>query len=114
MPSIQSLLDKYGLSYDELKPAERETLNQWMRQLSTKQLQVSDIQAYIKDMIAAVERSLVELEEPKTFWAVLFHKKRDLHLKARLKNYLLLADFLTGPDKARKWVEQQVENLKNN
>jgi hypothetical protein len=72
------------------------------------------VKNYVGDLIRGVERSLVDLEEPKTIWSIFFQKKRDLHRRARLKNYLMLQDFLTGPDKAKKWIEQQISTIKPN
>ena len=54
-------------------------------------------------MTESVEQELCEHELPRT---------KDIFLKARLKNYILLSDFLTTPDKAKKSLEQYLQGLK--
>lgn len=100
---ISNLLEKFGLKHEELNVAERETLDNWLKVLSEKQLTVEGVKEYIRKMIDGVEMELVGSDIPKT---------KDLFLKARLRNYLLLAAFLESPDKAKKALENQLKNIK--
>jgi len=109
---LSQLLDKYNLKYEDLNPAERETLNQWMTALSTSKVTVEGVKDYLAQLIVAVERELADVRESTSFWSYLFNHKKDTFLKARLKNYLMLQDFLTSPDKAQKYIEQSIKNIK--
>lgn len=111
---LNQLLSKYNLKYEDLNPAERETLNNWMSTLSSRQLSVQDIKDYVAQLISAVEREMAEIKETTSLWTFLFGWKKDFYAKARLKNYLMLQDFLTSSDRAQKYIEQSIKNIKNN
>lgn len=93
---IDSILEKYNLKYEDLKPAEKETLNGWMEAIESNQLSVEKIKMYISNMKESVEQELTKVGH---------ESKQDILLKARLRNYILLEAFLTSPDKARKAME---------
>jgi len=73
--------------------------------LKSLELTLSDVKDHVKVLIETVERELATYDLP---------KNKDLFLKARLKNYLIIADFLTGPDKAKKYIEQSIQDIKPN
>ena len=100
---LQALLDKFNVKYENLTTAEKETLNQWLQALSKSELTLNSVKEYIRALIEGVERELANYN---------LNKNQDLFLKARLKNYLMISDFLTGPDKAKKYIEQSLQNLK--
>lgn len=108
----ENILEKYNLKFDELNQAERETYLQWLQQLSSKALSVDSVKSYVQQMKDSVEAELVGFSEPKTLWEFLFRKKKQTYLTARLRNYMLLIAFLTGPEKAKAAIERSVSNLK--
>ena len=101
---MDTILEKYNLKYDDLKPAERETLNGWMEALEKNQLSVEKIRVYISSMKESVEQELTKVGH---------ESKQDLLLKARLRNYMLLDAFLTSPEKARKALEAALSGMKS-
>lgn len=103
--SLLEYLEERGIKYETLTTAEKETLQGWSKALATKELTLADIQTYIRALIEGVERELANYN---------LDKHQDLFLKARLKNYLMISDFLTGPEKAKKYIEQSIQNLKSN
>jgi len=107
-----NLLDKAGLKFEDLNAAERETYNQWLQSLSTNALTVGSVRDYVQQMKDQVEAELVAFVEPKTVWDFLFRRKKDVYLTARLRNYMLLLTFLTGPEKAKKASERSLTNIK--
>lgn len=109
---LNRLLEQYGVNYEDLNAAEKETLEKWQKALEVKELSVATVTDHVKSLIDAVEKELVELKESTSFWTYLYQWKKDFYLKARLKNYLLLYDFLSTPEKARKYVEQSIKNIK--
>jgi hypothetical protein len=100
---LQSLLDKFNIKYEDLTTAEKDTLQGWATALDKKELTLPDVKDHIRTLIEAVERELANYN---------LQKDQDLFLKARLKNYLMISDFLTGPDKAKKYIEQSIQNIK--
>lgn len=66
----------------------------------------------IRELIDAVNEELAEFDQPKTIWEYLFSNKKQLYLRARLKNYMILYSVLTAPDKLRKQLEEMLKNLK--
>lgn len=101
---FEKILEKYGLKYENLNYAEKETLQGWMQQLSEKKLTLDDVKAHIRSMMESVEQELTETSH---------NSKQDLFLKARLKNYILLEACLDSPEKAKKAFAAQIEKLGN-
>ena len=99
--TISDLLAKFNIKYESLNHEEQTTLEGWLKKLSEKEIGVSDIKAYIKQMIRAVENDLVDC-----------NIKKNVFLKGRLKNYILLEAFLESPEKAREAIESQLKNIK--
>lgn len=108
---IEELLHKFGISRSSLSAVEMDTIDGWARALQSKRLAPEDILTYINAMIDGVEREIAGYEVPATFTALLFRKKRRVYLEARLYNYIMLRDFLIAPEKAKKYVENQLKNL---
>jgi hypothetical protein len=110
----QQLLDKFNLKLDDLTEAERKTYFEWIDKLSKQQITLEDVKTFIPRLIADINEELSGLSEPKHFWHLMFQRRRDVYLKARLKNLLMIQDFLTAPEKAQKWVENQLSSIKPN
>ena len=102
---LNDFLSKFGLKYDDLKDEERNYLMRMVTSIAKKELTIHDVEANIKGMIESVARELSEESVP---------RRKDIFLKARLKNYLLLYDILTAPEKAKKALEKQLKNTNNN
>jgi uncharacterized coiled-coil protein SlyX len=103
--SLLELLENRGIKYETLSTAEKDTLQEWSKALVSKELTLLDVKDHIRALIEGVERELASYN---------LDKNQDLFLKARLKNYLMISDFLTGPEKAKKYIEQSLQNLKPN
>jgi hypothetical protein len=111
MPSLLEQLEQKGLRYDQLNAAEKETFNQWQKSLASNQLTLENVKDYVSKLIEGVERELTDLKETTSLWTFLFGWKKDYYLKARLRNYIMIHDYLSGPEKARKYVEQSIQNI---
>lgn len=101
--TISDLLAKYNLKYEDLNSAEQETLKGWLEELASREITLDDVKNYIHEMITGVE---TELSEYDLNW------KKDIFLKSRLRNYLLLLAFLESPEKAKQALEKQIKNIK--
>ncbi len=100
--NIDKLLEKVGLTYEELTSAERDTLNTWMESLQKSKISVGSVKNYIVSMRDAVEMELTKTD---------LNSKQDLLLKARLKNYMLLEAFLSTPEKAREALNRAISGM---
>lgn len=108
---MSNLLDKFSIKYEDLNTAEKETFQEWQKALDSKQITLEDVKDYIRSLIEAVEKEISEVKETTSFWTFLYGWKKDFYLKARLKNYLILYDFLSAPEKARKHIEKSLTNM---
>lgn len=111
---MQDILDKFGLKYEQLNSAEIDTLNSWMTKIDQKVVTVNDIKEMVSSMRNAVERELVN--EPEFIYIFFFKclNRKQILLKARLQNYLLILDFLTSPEKAKEALNRAIEGMVKN
>lgn len=105
---LEELLAQFGLRREQLNPEEIATLSNWAATIPNK-LTLADVTVQLNALIEACERELAE--PPKDITAWLYRKRRQAHLIARLQNYLMLRDFITKPERARKFVEEQLKRL---
>lgn len=99
---LDKLLDKKGIKFENLTPEEKETLFIWESQLQKGKLTIERVKDNILQMKAAVENELTNTEH---------NSNKDLYLKARLKNYLLLEGLLTSADRAKQEIDKAVNRL---
>jgi hypothetical protein len=98
------ILKPRGLKYQDLTPAEKETLNTWVDTLNKSKVTIEMARANVQAMREAVENELSEMKP--SFFSWFFGWKRDYLLKARLRNYLLLEAFLSTHEKAKAAMER--------
>lgn len=114
MDLLNETLKRLGVEdYSSLTDEEKETYQGWLRQMSAD-LTVGDVRSHIENMQRAVTVELAD--EPEYIYSkfIPFLKRpnpKNVHLKARLKNYLLLASFLATPEQAREALEKNLQNL---
>jgi len=94
--ALDDLVEKLG-GWDELSVAEKETYREHLKILEGRTVSVDDVKAFVRQMILIVERLLVDAEE-KT--------PASISLKARLKNLLILEQFLFAPERAKAALEK--------
>lgn len=111
MSLMDEILDKAGLKYEDLNSAERETLNVWMSRLEQSQMTLESVRSAVSDMKDAVEQELISEPEFNYLFIFKIPNRKQILLKARLKNYLLLEAFLSSPDKAKKALDRAVSGL---
>jgi len=99
---LNNFLSKFGITHDQLSSEERKTLAKWLDG-SSKGKTVEDIKEHVREMSDVIARELCSEDLP---------KKKDIFLKARLRNYLALYDFIANPEKAKKALEDQLRNIK--
>lgn len=109
---LDELLSKYQVKYEDLNAEERETLLKWLDGLNRSVITPEHIKEYLTAMKDGIEAELADLAEPKSIWEYIFRSRKDLFRRARLKNYMLLLSFLSGPEKAKQALERSLKNLK--
>ena len=114
MSFLEDTLKRLGIdSYDGMSEAEKTTYDSWLAQMS-KDITVNDIRDNVRSMQSSV---ILELsEEPEFIYSKIFpflkrSNPKNIYLKARLKNYLMLSAFLSSPEEARKTVERNLQQL---
>jgi len=100
---IDDILEKYNLKYEDLLEDEKKTLSEWMENLSKAELTLDSVKNYISRMKVTVEEELTKVGH---------ESKQDIFLKARLRNYMLLENFLESPERAKKALEASISGIK--
>lgn len=128
MGVIDDILNKVGLTYDQLTSVERETLGQWTQTLESKQLTVEFVRAFVRSMMDGVQQELATLRETPQNWVGVvalfipfygllkkwYLDQHRIYLEARLRNLALLDAFLTGPEKAREAIDRAIAGIVTN
>ena len=96
MSILDDVIEKLG-GYDKLNAAEKETYHEHLKIIEGKVISVSDIKFFVRAMITIIERDLVNTKEG---------SDESRGLKGRLKNFLLLDQFLFSPERAKEALEK--------
>lgn len=110
---IEQYLEKHGLKRDQLTSEEVETLQNWVKLVQKNELKLSDVREYLNSMISQLEKEIANYEIEESWIQMLFRGRRMKYIRARLYNYLMLRDFLTAPERAKKYIERQLESIEN-
>jgi len=103
MNLYEKYLEEEGIKYEDLNPTEKETYNQ--KVFDIKNITIADLKQHIIDMKNSVALQLSDITDTDE------DVEKDIMLKARLKNYILLEAFLTAPDKAEKALRDSLKNI---
>jgi preprotein translocase subunit SecA len=96
------ILERFGLTYEDLTADEKSTMEGWMRAIESKKVTVETIKGFIQAMMLQVMDKLTKTD---------LNSKEDLFLKARLRNYMLLDAYLTSPEKAKEAMDRMLEGI---
>ena len=112
MSIIDDYLEKYKVKYEELTEDEKTTLNTWVNALQEGSVTIEKIKDYISAMKYSVEQALVD--EPEFNYVFIFKviNRKQILLKARLKNYMLFEAFLHSPERAKKALDKSLSFIK--
>ena len=100
MLSLNSLLEKLGLSYDKLSQEEKKTYQEWSNVFTQAEVEIDDLKKFLPSYIDRLEYDQTSYENS---------KDKDLYLKAALRNAKMMLAFITGPEKRREWLEKHIE-----
>ena len=100
--NIDQILQKFGLKYEDLSAAERQTLQGWMAALESNQLTLQMVKSFVSSLRDNIEDELAKADNG---------TKQDIFLKARLRNIMLIEAFMSSPDKAKQRIESMLSGM---
>ena len=104
MDLFTQILESFGIKdYDHLTTDEQTTLRGWVEKVEKSVITLEDIKRGVIVMREVVEAELVK-EETKG--------RKDIYLKARLKNLILLETILNRPERAKAALEGYIQQAK--
>jgi len=111
MNLTEELEEKFSVKIESLNSLEKETYFKMLEVVQKTQMSPEKLRDYIVSMREAVERELIN--EPEFNYIFIFKvpNRKQILLKARLQNYLLLESFLVSPEKARQQLEEMISGL---
>ena len=109
---FDDLLKQAGIDPKSMNEEEIKVMEGWAEMYSAKTLTLSDIKDFVSNIIEAVERELSGVKPPDNFVSLLFRKRRETHLKARLYNLIVLRDFINQPDKMLASLKKAIQGKK--
>lgn len=109
--NITEELESKGFKIEKLNAAEKETYFEMLNVVQQSQLTPEKLLGYITSMREAVEKELIN--EPEFLYIFIFkvENRKQVLLKARLQNYMLLEAFLSSPKRAEEQLKVMVGNL---
>jgi len=124
---VDEILSKFNLKYEDLEDFEIKSLTDRLEQLNTVQLSVPMVRDYVSKMRESTSHSLLDIQETPNSWVSLlglffplvgiirkwYLDQKRVYLTARLRNYLLLEAYLSGPDKLQQNIERVLKGIKN-
>lgn len=96
MNILDKLVEKLG-GWDNLNSEEQALYLDHIKVIEGKAITVDDTKDFVRRMITIIEKLLVDTPEK---------SRESMNLKARLKNFLLLEDFLYSADRAKQSLEK--------
>lgn len=105
MPSLLNLLEKLGIRYESLTAEEKETYNQWNEAFQKPEATIPDLKAFLSRQIEDLEHQLMNYENS---------ERKELYLKACLRNLKMIQAFILGPEQRKKWLEDYLNKRLNN
>lgn len=109
--NIDEILEKVGVKYEDLNAIERKTFNEMVEKVSKTEINNETLKNYISTMKDSVEKELSEEPEYVRVWLFAFRNDKNILLKARLRNYILLEAFLDTPKKAKEALDRALAGM---
>lgn len=109
---LDQILEKLGRDYDELEPEERISLHSIVEAAEKKQITPERMKVAISKMREAVQLALID--EPEFNYIFIFKvpNRKQIYLKARMRNYLMIESLFVDSELAKKSIEEAVARIK--
>jgi hypothetical protein len=111
MSITEQIEEKFGLKIESLNALERETYNKMLEAVQKAQIDHLKLREYIISMRDAIERELINEPEFIRIFLWKVENRKQILLKARLQNYMLLESFLISPERAKQQLEDMVAGM---
>ena len=113
MSAVDKILQRVNLRYEDLNRTERETLESMNESLAKNQVTLDTWKEALTNMRDSVEIELID--EPEFIYIFIFRfvNRKQILLKARLKNYMLMLAFLDRPKKAQQAIDRAISGMVN-
>ena len=111
MNKVDDLLEKMGLKYDDLTEAERRTYENWNKVLDSNQLSVPIVKSFVRSIRDSIEIALIDEPEFIYIFIFKFPNRKQILLKARLRNIMLIEAFLIGPQQAKEALSRALSGM---
>jgi len=105
LKSLNSLLEKLNLKYDDLTSEEKRVYQEWSSVLAQPEVTIADLKKFLPQYIANLEYEQNKYENT---------PNRDLFYKAMIRNAQMIQAFILGPEKRRQWLEGHIEQTSKN
>lgn len=103
MSIADQLLKKIGVSFEKLEPEEKQVYFEMLKVEETKTISIEEWGKFISQMITGIQSALVESKDG---------TDESKQLKSRLKNMIILQNFLESPQRAKEALEKYYRNYK--
>lgn len=111
MNITEQIEGKYNIKIEDLNALEKESYYQMLEEVQKSQLTIEKLKVYIEGMRDAVSKDLISEPEFIRIFIFKFENRKQIYLKARLQNYILLLSFLLSPERAKEQLENAVTGL---
>lgn len=109
--NITEELEQRGFNIGKLNTEEKQTYFSMLDTVQKTQMTPEKLRDYIASMRDAVERELINEPEFIRIFIFKFENRKQILLKARLQNYMLIEAFLTSPERAEQQLKDMVTGL---
>lgn len=110
MSILNRLLEKKGLkSKEDLTPQERAQFENWSKILESE-LTVADIEKNINNELKRLNEEWLA-EDSKNPFNYLFHWKKEVETKARIKNYNIILNLISNKAKEKENLIKYIKSL---
>lgn len=97
MSVLHNLLEKLNLKYEDLTADEKKTYDEYSQVLSQPEVTIDDLKAFIPAQLKRLQSEQNDYRNT---------EKKDLYLKAHIRNLEMIFAFIQGPEARRKWLEE--------
>ena len=111
MSLTSAIEEKLGLNIENLNAQEKQTYLTMLADVEKARMTPEKLRDYIISMKTAVETELINEPEFIRVFIFKFDNRKQILLKARLQNYMLLESFLLSPERAKEQLESAISGL---
>ena len=105
LKSLNSLLEKLGLKYEDLTSEERRVYQEWSSVLAQPEVTIPDLKKFLPQYISTLEFEQNKYDNT---------PNRDVFYKAMIRNAQMIQAFILGPEKRKQWLESHIEQTAKN